>query len=257
MITKEEILSGLETELIGKKIFAFETIDSTNDCAKVLVTNNQPEGTLVISEYQTKGHGRFKRDWVSEPGKNLLFSIILKPNIDEKHYHLLTFFIANSIAQVIEKDFKIKVMAKWPNDLLINEKKFCGILLESVMKDNICYIICGIGININQTVFHDNIKNATSLKRELHKDIDRIKFLQNILKNLDINYRQFLENPKREIDIWKERDILKGKTVNVYFNQNNYCGTVIDIDSEGYLILRTEGKKRLKFYSGDVSLKSE
>ncbi|HEY9188323.1 MAG TPA: biotin--[acetyl-CoA-carboxylase] ligase [Ignavibacteria bacterium] len=257
MISKEDILKGLETEVFAKKVFTFDTIDSTNDCAKVLATNNQPAGSLIISEYQTKGHGRFKRQWLSEPGKNLLFSLILKPDLDERYHHLLTFFIANCIADVIETLYKIKVMAKWPNDLLINERKFCGILLETVKKDDIFAIICGVGINVNQTVFHENLINVTSLKREIHNEVDRLLLLKSILKKLDSNYKHFIENPKNEIELWKERDILKGKSVHVFFNQNNYFGHVIDIDSDGYLVLRTDGKKRLKFYSGDVSLKSK
>jgi len=255
MISQEEILSGLKTKLFGQKIFTFDSIDSTNDCGKVLSANGQPEGSLIISDYQTKGHGRFQRDWVSEPGKNLLFSIILKPVIDEKKLHLLTFFIANSIAEVVEKMFPLKLMAKWPNDLLINEKKFCGILLESVVTQKIDSIICGIGINVNQTIFHESVLNATSLKRELHKEIDRLQFLKAILEKLDEKYESFLSDPDSEIEAWKDRDILKGKTVSVYFNQNSFSGQVIEIDAAGYLVIRTKGNKRIKFYSGDVSLR--
>ncbi len=255
MITQEEILNGLKTNLFGNKIFAFDSIDSTNDCAKVLAANGQPEGALIISEYQTKGHGRFQRDWISEPGKNLLFSLILKPPLEEKKLHLLTFFIANSVAEVIENQCHIKLMAKWPNDLLINEKKFCGILLESAGSGKIESIIAGVGINLNQTVFPDAVMNATSLKRELHKEIDRVKLLQSIISELDEKYPAFLANPDLEIEKWKGRDILKGKTVTVHFNQNNFSGTVIDIDPLGYLVVRTKGNRRIKFYSGDVTLK--
>jgi BirA family biotin operon repressor/biotin-[acetyl-CoA-carboxylase] ligase len=257
MITQDEILDGLKTKIFGKKIFSFDTIDSTNDCGKVLSANGQPEGTVIVSEFQTKGHGRFQRDWVSESEKNLLFSIILKPDLNEKKLHLLTFFIANSIAEVIETKYPLKLMAKWPNDLLINEKKFCGILLESLVTTKIDTIICGIGINVNQTVFPDILVTATSIKRELHKEVNRVLLLKSILKNLDDRYESFLKNPDAEIEIWKERDILKGKMVSVYFNQNNYSGQIIEIDSAGYLVLRTKGNKRLRFYSGDVSLKNK
>ena len=257
MIDQNEILKNINTKLFGKKIFSFDSLDSTNDCGKVLSANGQPEGSLIITEYQTKGHGRFQRNWISEPGKNLLFSIILKPDLDEKKLHLLTFFLANSIAEVIENLYPLKLMAKWPNDLMINEKKFCGILLESVVTKKIDTIICGIGINVNQTVFPENLLTATSLKRELHHEIDRLILLKSIIEKLDARYVDFLSNPDSEIEIWKARDILKGKTVSVYFNQNNYSGKVIDIDAAGYLVLRTKGNKRLKFYSGDVSLKSQ
>ncbi len=257
MITQDEILNGLNTKLFGRKIFTFDSIDSTNDCGKVLFANGQPEGSLIISEYQTKGHGRFQRDWVSESGKNLLFSLILKPSLSEKKFHLLTFFIANCIADVVETLYPVKLMAKWPNDLLINEKKFCGILLESVVTKKIDSIICGIGIDVNQTIFPDSLITATSLKRELHKEVDRILLLRGILEKIDEKYESFLSNPDSEIDFWKSRDILKGKNVTVYFNQNNYSGQVIEIDSAGYLVLRTNSNKRIKFYSGDVSLKKK
>jgi len=132
MISKEDILDGLNTEIIAKKVFTFDTIDSTNDCAKVLALNNQPEGSLIISEYQTKGHGRFKRQWFSEPGKNLLFSLILKPQLDERYYHLLTFFVANCIADVIETLYKLKIMPKWQNLKLLERMIFLLLFVELV-----------------------------------------------------------------------------------------------------------------------------
>jgi BirA family biotin operon repressor/biotin-[acetyl-CoA-carboxylase] ligase len=255
MVDKHEILSALDTKILGKKIFMFDSITSTNEYGKSLLSDLDSEGYLIIANHQTAGYGRFKRHWVSEPDKNLLFSFILKPKIlaNEK-IHLLTLFIANRVADVVEHNFDVKVEIKWPNDLLINKKKFCGILLESVISEKSISVVCGVGINVNQTSFSENDTNITSLKKELDMDINRFELLHKIINRLDTDYHPFLNKPEVEVELFKERDILIGQEITVLVNKNPCTGKIVDVDKEGYFILYADGAE-MKLSSGDVTLK--
>jgi BirA family biotin operon repressor/biotin-[acetyl-CoA-carboxylase] ligase len=254
-INKHEILSNLDTKILGKEIFIFDSIGSTNEYGKLLSSNLESEGYLIITDHQTAGYGKFKRKWVSEAGKNLLFSFILKPKIiaNEK-IHLLTFFIANRIADIVEHNFNLKVGIKWSNDLFIDGKKFCGILLESLISGEDISIICGIGINVNQTFYFEHNKNITSLKTELNMEIDRVELLCKILNKLDADYFSFLQTPEIEVELFKKRDILIGKEITVSINKNIYTGKFIDIDKDGRSVLSVDGVE-MKLNSGDVTLK--
>jgi len=255
MFNKQEILNSLDTTILGKEIFIFDSITSTNEYGKSLSSEQNSEGYLIIANHQTAGYGRFKRNWVSEADKNLLFSFILKPKIlHNEKIHLLTFFIANRIAKVVEQNFNLKVEIKWPNDLLIDRKKFCGILLESIISKKNISIVSGIGINVNQTSFSELDKNITSLKTELNVEINRVELLCKMLNRLDSDYLPFLENPEMEIELFKERDILIGKEITALVDKNTYTGRVVDIDKNGYFIF-SAGASEMKLNSGEVTLR--
>ena len=255
MIDNNEILAALGTKILGKKLFVFDSITSTNEYGKTLLSDADSEGYLIIANHQTAGYGRFKRSWFSEPDKNLLFSFILKPEIlAVDKIHLLTFFIANKAADVIEHSFGIKIGIKWPNDLLVNNKKICGIILESVIHEKNISVVCGIGINVNQTSFLEHNSDITSLKTELNTEIDRFELLRKILRKLDSYYISFLEKPESEIELFKNRDILIGKEITAIVSNKHYKGKAVDIDKCGHLILYTDGTE-MKLNSGDVTLK--
>jgi BirA family biotin operon repressor/biotin-[acetyl-CoA-carboxylase] ligase len=256
MLNAQEFQNNLQTIIFGRKIFSFDTIDSTNECAKLLAECGSLEGTMIISENQTSGRGRFGREWQSETGKNLLFSIILRPKIEMNKVQLLTFFITNCIAKTIETIFPIiTVQTKWPNDLLINYKKFCGLLLESSFKIDKNFIVCGIGLNVNQLAFSENLTFATSIRKEINKEVDRYSLLDKILKQLDEEYPVFLTRPSYVVNEWKKRNILTGLNIKINFQDNIFNGKAIDIDELGCLVIRTDDNRRLKFFSGDVIIK--
>jgi BirA family biotin operon repressor/biotin-[acetyl-CoA-carboxylase] ligase len=254
MINVKKIEGELKKTIFGKKIYAFETIDSTNNCARVLAECDIPEGTIVMSENQTQGRGRQGRVWLSERAKNLLFSIILRPEIEYDKVQLLTFCIADSILKVIEAEFSLEIQTKWPNDLLIKNKKFCGILLESSFKDKLNYVICGVGLNINQHNFMNGLSYATSLGLELNRFIDREELFIRILQQFETDYFNFTADPIHIMDIWRQKNIIRGKEVTIHYQDNFFTGMVIDVDNNGCLLIKTGDDKTMKFSSGDITL---
>ena len=179
LLTYQNISHKLETKIMGNNIVHFETIDSTNDYAKK-VASQEPEGTVIISEEQTKGKGRIGRQWHSKSKEGIWMSIILKPNMIPQKAPFITLIAGASIAKVLN-DLGVQANIKWPNDIIINNKKVAGILTElSAEIDRINYIILGIGINVKTMEFSQEISEiATSLYKEGHKisrvDIIRIK----------------------------------------------------------------------------------
>ncbi|MGH2568888.1 MAG: biotin--[acetyl-CoA-carboxylase] ligase [Bacteroidota bacterium] len=258
MYSKEELLNGLRTNVVGSKVFVFESIDSTNTCAKTLAETGMEEGAVVVSDYQTEGKGRFGRSWLSEPGKNLLFSTILRPRLHKEQAGLLTFYAAVSVARALEAVSKLRVECKWPNDLLVNGKKCCGILLEnSFGKDRLDHSVVGVGINVNQRDFPDNgLSNATSLARELGKDIDRKKLFQTILRELDLLYSDVLNGSFSRIVLeWNNRCTMFGHEVRIIREGTTVYGTAIGLHTDGGLVVETSRGKEI-VYAGDVSVLS-
>jgi len=250
----EEIKQGLQTKIIGKKIIYCDTVDSTNTYAKKLVKENIEEGTVVIAEVQTKGRGRKSRKWFSPVG-GLWFSIILYPNTPPYHSMLVTMAASASIAHAVKKTIGIQPVIKWPNDLLINNKKICGVLTELDAEiDKLNYCIIGIGINVNNKI-NDEIKNtATSLKIENDSiPVSRVELLKQILHEFDKNYYQLKHgNVKYIRDQWFLFSDIIGKKIQVSSQENvAFEGTVLDVDDMGCLIVKTS-KDIVRIVTGDV-----
>ena len=173
------------------KIKKYKKVKSTNDIALRLIKKNYSEPTLIISEKQTNGRGRVGKKWVSKKG-NIFLSLFFKFNqrkINFKQFAILNAFL---IKKVISKTISTNVTIKWPNDLLFNKKKFCGILQEVIKFDNFDYLIVGIGLNTNIDPQNKSFK-STSLKNILKKKINN----QKILNNIVVAYEKFLEEKNR------------------------------------------------------------
>ena len=163
----EDISLDINTKIIGKKILHFKTIDSTNHFARTLIKEEIDEGSIVVADIQTSGRGRNNRLW-SSPIGGLWFSVILYPDISSKKGMTVTMAASVSVADAIKKSFGLNTEIKWPNDILINGKKVCGILTEIETKnDRIFYSIVGIGINVNNDLDSELENIATSLKIEI------------------------------------------------------------------------------------------
>ena len=173
------------------KIKKFKTVKSTNDIALKFIKKNISEPTVITSESQTKGRGRVGKKWISLKG-NLFISIFFK--LDQKKINFKQFAILNAflIKKVISKTISTNVTIKWPNDLLFNKKKFCGILQEVIKFDNFDYLIVGIGLNTNIDPQNKGFK-STSLKNILKKKINN----QKVLNNIVVAYEKFLEEKNR------------------------------------------------------------
>lgn len=227
-------------------MYHFKKISSTNEKAKELAKKGLFD-IVVLSDEQTRGIGRFNRKWISDSG-GLFFSMLLNvKDIDKAKY--LTFISALSVVKSIDT----KSFIKWPNDIYLNRKKLCGILTETISgKKN--YVIIGVGININQLKFSSNIKdNATSLRIESGKKINKKKILDNFLKNFRSYYYKY---KKKEFEGILEETKKKCNTIGEYVKVRSingiYSGKVIDIDKDCNLVLKLKNNKVKKITDGDI-----
>lgn len=252
ILRSEEITKNLKTRLIGKKVLFFKKITSTNLYAKQLVKDYIQEGTIVVADVQTHGLGRKNRFWHS-PAGGLWFSVVLYPHIPTDKGMLITMASSVSVAQAFKEITGLNPEVKWPNDLLLNGKKVCGILTEIDADINkINYIIVGIGINVNNDIDEELKEIAISLKQEVGSKISRVKLLRSILQHLDSNYNKLIFGEFESIrDAWLSYSSIIGRKIQVEDEKNVTKGVVIDIDDGGYIILKTDSGM-IRIISGDV-----
>ncbi len=173
------------------RILHYDTLDSTNNKAKELAKLGAEEGTVVFADYQTKGRGQFRRRWLSPKGKNLLFSIILRPvHMKVNSISMMTQVAAMSMRDTLQKELNLKSKIKRPNDLLVQGKKVCGILVESSSYSNsVEYLIVGVGLNVNSKA-NELVRRATSIYEEVGVKQDRNKLLGSFLRCFKDDYLQ-------------------------------------------------------------------
>ncbi len=252
-LTEIELKWQLDTELIGKKIFSYREIGSTNDAAYKWAESGEAEGAVVVAEYQTKGRGRLGRKWVSPRGKGAYFSVILRPDILPRELSLITLVSSLSVARTIREAVDLAAFIKWPNDILVNQKKVCGILTElSGETDKINFVIAGVGVNIN-TKKELLPEGATSLAAEKGKEISRVDFVRALLKNLDRYYKIF-NSGKIDgiIKEYKKLSAVLDRQVQINYHNQLMNGHAVDIDKEGALILRMDSGFCERVLAGDV-----
>lgn len=256
---KIDIRDYLTANFIGRSIEYHETITSTNIRAKE-IAREADEGTVVIAEEQTMGKGRLGRNWTSPKGKGLWFSIILKPKVKVEEATKITLIGAAAVYKAL-KDMGIESYIKWPNDIVIDGKKVCGILTEMIFRDKGSYfVIIGIGINVNldEEDFNEDLKNkATSLKLVRRSEVDRNKLFAYVLNNFEILYIPFKEKGdiREAIEISRERSILIGKEVRIIGGNREKTARVLGIDNEGQLIVKYRDGKTEALFSGEVSIR--
>ncbi|MGB2866839.1 MAG: biotin--[acetyl-CoA-carboxylase] ligase [Bacteroidota bacterium] len=256
MYSKKELLQGLKTKTLGGKLFVFETIDSTNTCAKTLTQAGADEGAVVIADFQTNGRGRQGRPWVSLAGTGLLFSVILRPILPKEKAGFLAFFAAVSIARAVEAATKLTAECKWPNDVLLGGKKCCGLLLEnSVQNDRVESSILGIGLNVNQQAFEGELAGrATSLRIETGKEFDRIRLFRELLMELDSTYWKIKEGQfDWVLEEWNSRCLMFGRPVSLSHANQTVSGIAVELSADGGLVLETS-RGRATYYAGDVTM---
>ena len=256
LLTYDNISYKLNTNIVGKKIIQFETIDSTNDYAKKIALE-ELDGTVVISEEQTKGKGRIGRQWHSKSKEGIWMSIILKPNIIPQNAPFITLIAGASIVKALNNS-GIETTIKWPNDIIINNRKVAGILTElSAEIDRINYIVLGIGINVKTTEFSQEISEiATSLYKEGYKT-SRVDITKSILKEFEALYIQYInENSKNDtLDICRKYSEIIEKEVYLIKGEEKELVRCLDINKDGNLIVQTENNIIKEIISGEVSIR--
>jgi BirA family biotin operon repressor/biotin-[acetyl-CoA-carboxylase] ligase len=257
LLIPSEINPLLGTKWIGRKIHLFETVDSTNTKAYEFALRGAGEGEVVVAESQKKGRGRLGREWFSPPFSNLYLSVILRPKIPPHQASLITLMAAVATAEALRKFSGLDPRIKWPNDVLLNDRKVAGLLNEIHSEpDRIHFVILGIGINLNMDtpmVSKEIRSRATSLKIETGQTVSRKAFLKTLLEELETWYEVFLEEGGTIIlNAWRDRARIQGKQVNVTSFGEMLRGVAIDVDSDGALILETETGERKRVVAGDV-----
>lgn len=260
LLSFEELSENLHTKYIGKNIMYFQTIDSTNNKAKELALEGYPNGTVIISEEQTFGRGRLGRSFTSPKFKGIWLSMILRPDIDPMNVSKVTQVGAAAVIKTL-KELDIKAYVKWPNDIILNNKKICGILTEmSGELNKVNYVVMGIGVNVNIDAedFPEELRDtATSISYELGRYIKRKDIVSNLLNNFEILYDEFekKESIDTSINICKESSILIGKEVRIINRGRESLGKAIDLNNEGELIVEFNDGRIEKIISGEVSIR--
>ncbi len=260
LLTLEEIEDELETQFMGRKIYYYDSIDSTNDKARDIAFEEK-EGTAVISEEQLKGKGRLGRDWISPKGKGIYLSMILKPDMGPAKAGVITLLGAAALHSAL-KNLGIEAQIKWPNDILIKDKKIAGILTEMSAELNmINYIVIGIGVNVNleEKDIDQSIKDkATSIKISQEKSIDRKKLLANIFNEFEKLYIDFVENAdtKKAIEICRKNSATIGREVKLIKANKARKGKALDINERGELLVEFEDGELENIFSGEVSIRT-
>lgn len=255
----QEIVSGLKTEFFGRRVFYFQQVPSTNKLAQELAGSGAPDGSLVVAEEQTGGRGRLGRGWFSPFGQGIWCSLILYPPVRPADAPPLTMLTAVAVARAVTLVAGVRPGVKWPNDLLLDGKKFCGILTEmSAEVERINYLVIGTGINVNGEDFPAEIRDvATSLKIYTGRVFSRVKLLQAFLQEMEQLYRIWLQEGFLPIlELWKQLCVTLHCPVRVSSIKESAEGWAEDVDNEGNLIVRLADGSIKRFVAGEVSLRT-
>ncbi len=261
-IDLNKLLEGLDTKRVGRSIFFKRSVASTNSWARRFARLGACDGTVFLAESQTAGRGRLKRKWVS-PAGGLWFSVVLRPRLKPAEAFGLVFVSSLAVAEVLEELYGLKTQVKWPNDVLVNSKKVCGILAETKLESkNVEYVVVGVGINTNLGVKkllpEDLWKTATSLKDELGRKIELEMLLKALLERLERRCDVFLEKGFCVVlDEWKKYAGFLGCQVDVVSMDERLTGLALDVDSGGSLVLKLGDGTVKHVFVGDVVLRSE
>ena len=259
VITEAEVGSQMNTKWMGRHLVYFPETDSTNIQAKRLGEEGAPEGTLVVAERQTAGKGRRGRTWSSPAGTSIYMSFLLRPNIPPRCAPMVTLIAGLAGAKAVNQVTGLNARIKWPNDLVVNGKKICGILTEmSAEMEGIHYIVTGIGINVNQKEFPEEIRDkATSLLLEGGRCFNRSQLIAGVMEWFEPYVERFLET--KDLSLLKEdyEEMLANlnQEVQVLDPAGEYHGVCQGIDKDGQLLVERGDGSLSRVQSGEVSVR--
>ena len=242
----------------ARRIYHFFKTDSTNSVAMRLGESGEPHGTIVLAEEQTAGRGRAGRSWTSEKSAGIYCSVLFRPQIPPAHAPLLTLVAGLAARDAAAEDLDALPDVRWPNDLLVGGRKFCGILTEMHAEpDRIHHAVVGIGMNVNQSKMPDDLGDiATSLRIETGKTHSRLELLIRLLRSLDRYYNQFLAEGAAPIvrRFAEVSSFFKGKRVRITTATETFIGTTAGLEPSGVLrVARDDGGGIVAVLSGDVA----
>lgn len=236
----------MQSSYIGKPHSYFDVIDSTNSYALELISKSNPsEGTAISAGYQTNGRGQIGRKWDGEQDKNLYSSIILKPAfIPANDQFCLNQVVSLAVSSAIDDYIPKRSKIKWPNDIYIENRKICGILIQNMLSGaNIQYSVIGIGININQEEFHPDIPNPTSIymEKNLYSDITEVR--NTLFSYVEYWYEMLKKDKKNEINKCYHENMYRIGQSTTFKYENSYIrGTIEGVNDKGKLMLKKENE---------------
>ena len=259
LMTEAEIKSLMHTEWVAKEVLYFDTIDSTNTKAQELAEKGYPSGTLVVADKQESGKGRRGRSWVSPSGTGIFMTLMIKPDINPNNASMLTLVAALAVAKAITSVTGEEAMIKWPNDIVVNGKKVCGILTEmNAQFDYINHIVVGIGINVHNESFPEEISQmASSLMIEAGgKRFHRAQIIAETMSYFEQYYDTFLKTQDLSALVREYDELLvnRNKSVRVLDPKEPFDGKAMGITPKGELIVDTWESRKL-VTSGEVSVR--
>lgn len=258
VLSKNEIESRVHTQWAGRQVYYFDETDSTNNDVRKLMAEGAGHGILAVADKQTAGKGRRGRTWISPAGANIFMSIGLKPELSPDKASMLTLVMALAICDTIHEVTGLDSRIKWPNDIVVNGKKVCGMLTEMEAElDCIHSVVIGIGINVNQQEMPEEIREtATSLFLESGEKIIRAHIIEKAMEYFEDYYAQFME--KGDLSLLKEaynaRLVNMDAGVRVLDPRGEYEGIAKGINTEGELLVERNGET-VRVYAGEVSVR--
>ena len=252
----DRLSSQLRGCTVGREIHLFKTLRSTMDEAKRLAEDGSLEGAVVIAEEQTAGRGRFERSWMSEPGKDLLFSVVFRPDAAQAPY--INMAAALTVCKTVGEETGLDASIKWPNDVKLAGRKVSGILVEStVSRADVEYTVLGVGLNVNSNpaAVPEIAATATSMYRESGRTFNRSDILIEVLRELDGLYALIRAGRSMKVE-WSSRLETLGRRVRVHWQDNADDGTATGVDEMGNLILTKADGTTKTIVAGEVTLQT-
>jgi biotin-[acetyl-CoA-carboxylase] ligase BirA-like protein len=252
----------LQTRWLGRNVFFSREVGSTNEWAKELARLGACEGTVVLAETQTAGHGRLGREWHSPVG-GLWFSVILRPQFKPAESARLVFAAGLAVAETLREQYGLKVETNWPNDVLVDGRKICGVLTEmNSVGGKVNFVVVGVGVNVNfdvGKVFPEELQEtATSLKKECGEQVSLDELLRVLLVKLEKTYELFTTGGFLPVLAeWRKYARFLGSQVEVSTDDGRLQGVALDVDEEGALLLKQENRLVKRAFFGDMSTEKQ
>lgn len=261
IFTQSELSSRIRTRWAGRPVYFYEQTGSTNLEAKHLAEAGSPHGTLVVADMQTAGRGRRGRTWISPAGTNIYFTIVLKPEFAPDRASMLTLVIAHAIARTFRDSLKLgdRVRIKWPNDIVIDGRKSCGILTEmSVEQDYIQHVVIGVGINVRRQEFAPEIaERAIALDEVCPQPVDRSRLVAAIMSAFEEDYDRFVQTESMALlkTSYNQMLVNLDREVCVLDPAGEYRGVARGITDSGELIVELPDGSSREVFAGEVSVR--
>lgn len=256
-LTAEAIAAGLETEWAGREMILLDSVDSTNRRARMLAADGAVHGTLVLAKRQTAGRGRRGRGWISPEGEGIFLSLIVRPEGTPEQAVRLSLAVALAAARAIVRETGIDACIKWPNDIVAQGLKVCGMLLEMDADEHCVHsVVAGVGINVHQQAFPEEIRHtASSLDLLCGHRVSRAAVVRAFLEELEAAVA--LDNRDHEafMRAYAERSATLGSRVQVISLSGTYTGTAEGLTHSGTLLVRTDDGELREVLAADVSVR--